>query len=97
MIGVTLENMIGIIMEAEIIAYMLQAATPEDDYLLMPVNDAGIGEPLFQGGPFLPEDPIPTVPLQEIPPHEAEVDVDNNDMDPVDFLLLQRTTSKILQ
>ncbi|GMN60012.1 hypothetical protein TIFTF001_029100 [Ficus carica] len=49
MIGVTLENMIDVIMEAEIIAYMLQAAVPEDDYLLMPVDDAGIREPLFQG------------------------------------------------
>ncbi|GMN67410.1 hypothetical protein TIFTF001_036474 [Ficus carica] len=49
MMEITLENMIDAIMEAEIIAYMLQAATPEDDYLLVPVDDAGIGEPVFQG------------------------------------------------
>ncbi|GMN66047.1 hypothetical protein TIFTF001_035116 [Ficus carica] len=49
MMGVTLESMIDVIMEAEIVAYMLQAAAPENDYLLVPVDDAGIREPLFQG------------------------------------------------
>ena len=68
MMGVTLESMIDAIMEAEIIAHMLQAATPEDDYLLVPIDNVGVREPLFQGGPILSEDPIPAVPLQEIPP-----------------------------
>ncbi|GMN61374.1 hypothetical protein TIFTF001_030467 [Ficus carica] len=85
MMGVTLESMIDAIKEAEIIAHMLQAAAPEDDYLLVPVDDVGVGEPLFQGGPILPEDPIPTVPLQEIPPQEAEAGADDNDMDPANF------------
>ncbi|GMN62646.1 hypothetical protein TIFTF001_031720 [Ficus carica] len=31
-------------------------AAPVDDYLLVPVDDAGIGEPLFQEGPILPEE-----------------------------------------
>ncbi|GMN31553.1 hypothetical protein TIFTF001_044589 [Ficus carica] len=35
--------------------------------------------------PILPEDPIPAMPLQEIPPQEAEAGADNNDMDHVDF------------
>ncbi|GMN68258.1 hypothetical protein TIFTF001_037315 [Ficus carica] len=71
-LGVTLESMIDAIMEAKIIAHMLQAAAPKDDYLLVPFDDAGVGEPLFQGGPILPEDPIPAVPLQKTPPQEAE-------------------------
>ncbi|GMN48236.1 hypothetical protein TIFTF001_017415 [Ficus carica] len=86
MMEITLENMIDAIMEAEIIAYMLQAIAPDDDYLLVPVDDAGIGEPVFQGGPILLEDLIPAVPLQEIPPQEAEADADDDAMDPTDFL-----------
>ncbi|GMN21934.1 hypothetical protein TIFTF001_040144 [Ficus carica] len=44
---ITLDDMIDAIMEAEIIAYMLQVAALEDDYPLMPVDNAGIGEPVF--------------------------------------------------
>ncbi|GMN62575.1 hypothetical protein TIFTF001_031650 [Ficus carica] len=55
---------------SKIIAYMVQVATPEDDYLLVPIDDAGIPEPLFEGGLVLPEDPIPAILLQKIPPQE---------------------------
>ncbi|GMN62413.1 hypothetical protein TIFTF001_031496 [Ficus carica] len=84
--GLTSEDMIDDIMEAEIIAYILRAAAPEDDCLLVPVDDAGIGEPLFQGGLILPEDPIPAVLVQEIPPQEAEADADDADMDLANLL-----------
>ncbi|GMN60100.1 hypothetical protein TIFTF001_029193 [Ficus carica] len=84
--GISLEDMIDAIMESEIIAYMVQVAAQEDDYLLVPVDDAGIPEPLFEGGLVLPKDPIPAVPLQEIPPQEAEANTDNNEVDPADFL-----------
>ncbi|GMN68985.1 hypothetical protein TIFTF001_038034 [Ficus carica] len=65
--------MIDAIMEAEVIAYMIQAqaVAPVDDYMVEPVDDAGIVEPLFQGGPVWREDPIPAIPLQEIPLEEA--------------------------
>ena len=32
------------------------------------------------------EDLIPTIPLQEIPPEEAEADAEENEVDPIDFL-----------
>ncbi|GMN58769.1 hypothetical protein TIFTF001_027860 [Ficus carica] len=83
---ISLEHMIDAIMEEEIIAYKVQVAEPEDDYLLVLVDDAGIPEPLFEGGPVLPEDPIPVVPLQEIPPQEAEANADNYKVDLADFL-----------
>ena len=47
MMGVTLESLIYVIMEAEIVAHLLQGVGTEDDYLLEPVEDAGIREPLF--------------------------------------------------
>ena len=78
--------MIDAIIEAKIIAYIVQVAAPEDDYLPVPVDDVGIPEPLFEGGPFLPKDPIPAVPLQEIPPQEAEADAEENEVDPVDVI-----------
>ncbi|GMN66804.1 hypothetical protein TIFTF001_035866 [Ficus carica] len=71
MMGMTLESMTNAIMEAEIIAHMIQATALEDDHVIL-VDDAGIGGPLFQGGPILPQDPIPAMPLQEIPSQEAE-------------------------
>ncbi|GMN18662.1 hypothetical protein TIFTF001_049833 [Ficus carica] len=79
--GITLEDMIDIIMEVEMIVYMVQVAVPEDDYLLVSVDDAGILEPLFEEGPFLPEDPIPA-----IPPKEAGADTDENEEDPIVLL-----------
>ncbi|GMN63823.1 hypothetical protein TIFTF001_032883 [Ficus carica] len=47
------------------------SVAPVDDYMVEPVDDAGIAVPLFQGGPVWPEDPIPAIPLQEIPLEEA--------------------------
>ncbi|GMN66203.1 hypothetical protein TIFTF001_035273 [Ficus carica] len=47
MTGVTVESLIDFIMEAEIVAHLLQGVGPEDDYLYEPVDDAGIREPPF--------------------------------------------------
>ncbi|GMN27213.1 hypothetical protein TIFTF001_046123 [Ficus carica] len=82
-VGVSLEDMIDAIIEAEVLAYMVQVADPEDVYHVDPIDDAGIPEPLFERVSTVPEDPIPVVPLQEIPPHEAEAGLDD-DMDPDD-------------
>ncbi|GMN60408.1 hypothetical protein TIFTF001_029512 [Ficus carica] len=84
--GITLEDMMDAIIEVEIIACMVQVVAQEDDYILVPYDDAGIPEPLFEGGPFLPEDPILAIPLQEIPPEEAKADADGNEEDPADLL-----------
>ncbi|GMN65620.1 hypothetical protein TIFTF001_034700 [Ficus carica] len=62
-----------------------QAVAPVDDYMVEPVNDAGIAEPLFLGGPVWPEDPIPAIPLQEIPLEKAGVDADDNEVDFAEF------------
>ncbi|GMN20303.1 hypothetical protein TIFTF001_043058 [Ficus carica] len=86
MAGMTVEHMINDIMEAEIIAHMLQVDALVDDIIQVPVDDAGIPEPLFEGGLFLPEDPIPVVPLQEILPQEVEADAEGNEVDPADFM-----------
>ncbi|GMN58705.1 hypothetical protein TIFTF001_027786 [Ficus carica] len=40
----------------------------------------------YMGGSVLLEDPIPAVPLQEIPPQETEANADNNEVNPSDFL-----------
>ncbi|GMN18861.1 hypothetical protein TIFTF001_045084 [Ficus carica] len=80
-VGVSLEDMIDAIMKAEIIAYMVQEANPVDVYHVDPVDDAGIPEPVLEEVPIMPEDPIPAVPLQQIPPQEVEAGP-NNDMDP---------------
>ncbi|GMN54027.1 hypothetical protein TIFTF001_023159 [Ficus carica] len=86
MAGMTVEHMINDIMEAEIVAHMLQVDALVDDIIQVLVDDAGIPEPLFKGGSFLPEDPILVVPLQEIPLQEAEVDAEGNEMDLIDFM-----------
>ncbi|GMN72999.1 hypothetical protein TIFTF001_054255 [Ficus carica] len=78
-IEITLDEMIDTIMEAEIIAYMLQAAAPEDDHPFMPIDDAGIEEPIFHDGPFMLKEPIPAIPVQAIPPQEEDADAE---MDP---------------
>ncbi|GMN47587.1 hypothetical protein TIFTF001_016764 [Ficus carica] len=36
----------------------------------------GVREPVYHGGPFIPEEPIPALPIQEIPPHEEDADMD---------------------
>ncbi|GMN63108.1 hypothetical protein TIFTF001_032194 [Ficus carica] len=84
MVGMTLEDMINSIMEAERVAHMMQATALEEDQVV-PVDDAGIAEPLFHGGSNLPEDPIPVMPLQKIPPQEEEAGAENDVMDPADF------------
>lgn len=86
MAGMTVGNMIDDIMEAEIIAHMLQADALVNDYLV-PVDDAGLGEPLFEEGPLFPEDPIPAVPLQEIPPQEAKAGLGIDDQDPAHLMV----------
>ena len=86
MAGMTVENMIQDIMEAEFIAYMIQADELMDDIIEVPMDDTGIPEPLIEGGPFMFDDPIPAVPLQEIPPQEAEADADVNEANPADFM-----------
>ncbi|GMN63760.1 hypothetical protein TIFTF001_032834 [Ficus carica] len=47
--GIALDDMIDTIMEAEIISYMVQAqaVAPMNNYIVEPVNDTGITEPLF--------------------------------------------------
>ncbi|GMN67350.1 hypothetical protein TIFTF001_036406 [Ficus carica] len=49
MAGMTVEHMINNIMEAEIIAHILQVDAFVDDIIQVPVDDAGIPEPLFEG------------------------------------------------
>ncbi|GMN51973.1 hypothetical protein TIFTF001_021110 [Ficus carica] len=85
--GIILDDMIDAIMEAEVISYMVQAqaVAPVDNYMVEHVDDAGIAEPLFQRGPVWHEDPITAIPLQDIPPEEAGVDVDDNEVDSVEF------------
>ncbi|GMN31436.1 hypothetical protein TIFTF001_044578 [Ficus carica] len=85
MVGITLKNMINDIMEAELTAHMLQADALVNDHGQVPVDDVGIEEPPFHWGPLLPEDPIPAMSLQEIPPKEAEVSADADNMDSEDF------------
>ncbi|GMN60751.1 hypothetical protein TIFTF001_029829 [Ficus carica] len=62
-------------------------ATPENDYKFFPIDDAAIGEPLFQRGSVLPEDPIPAVSLQEIPPKKEESGADDDNIDPTNLLV----------
>ncbi|GMN75169.1 hypothetical protein TIFTF001_056575 [Ficus carica] len=83
MIEMTVENMIDDIMEAEIITHMMQADAFMDDYQV-PVNDAGIGEPLLEAGPVFSEDPITAVPLQKVPAQEAEFELGADDQDAAD-------------
>ncbi|GMN34963.1 hypothetical protein TIFTF001_044964 [Ficus carica] len=82
-LGMTLEHMINDILDAELTAHMVQADALVNDNGQEPVNDVGMEEPPFQWGPVLPEDPIPAMPLQEIPPQEDGIDVDA--LDPEEF------------
>ncbi|GMN23689.1 hypothetical protein TIFTF001_043714 [Ficus carica] len=84
--GMTVGHMIDNIMEAEIVAHAMQADAVVGDHQA-PVDDAGMGEPIYEPGPVLPEDPIPVVPLQEIPAQEAEAGVDADDQDVDDFFV----------
>ena len=73
--------MIGDILEAEMVAYIVQADV-FPDVPPASADDIGMGEHFYEAGPLFPEDPIPAVPLQEIPPHEAEADGAEDDFDP---------------
>ncbi|GMN68770.1 hypothetical protein TIFTF001_037821 [Ficus carica] len=84
--GITIGNMINDIMGSEIVAHAMQADAYMDDHQV-PVDDAGMGEPLYGAGPVFPEDLIPAVPLQEVPAQEAKVDMGADDLDPVDFIV----------
>ncbi|GMN22683.1 hypothetical protein TIFTF001_047472 [Ficus carica] len=71
----SVEHMIEDILRAEIRADTEPARAAEGDHQA-PVDDAGIGEPLYEVGPAPPEEPIPAVPEQEVPAHEAEEPAD---------------------
>ncbi|GMN46163.1 hypothetical protein TIFTF001_015342 [Ficus carica] len=76
----TVGHMIDFIMDAEIVSHAMQA----DAYVVepqIPVDDAGIGEPMFEAGPAFPEDPIPAAPLQEVPAPEVDIEADDPDTD----------------
>ncbi|GMN66548.1 hypothetical protein TIFTF001_035615 [Ficus carica] len=69
----TMGHMIEFIMDAEVIAHAMQA----DAYVVepqVPVDDAAMGQPVFEAGPLFPEDPIPTVPVQEVPAQGARIE-----------------------
>ncbi|GMN25634.1 hypothetical protein TIFTF001_043914 [Ficus carica] len=74
----TVEHMIEDILQAEVRADTEQTGAAEGDHQA-PVDDAGIGEPLHEVGPAPPEEPIPVVPEQEVPAHEAEEQEDAED------------------
>ncbi|GMN49586.1 hypothetical protein TIFTF001_018754 [Ficus carica] len=84
MFEMTVGHMIEDIMEVEIVAHAMQANTYMDDHQAL-VDDAGIGEPFFEVGPVFSEDPIPAVPLQEVPAQEAEFEMGADDQDVADF------------
>ena len=62
--------MIDDIMEAEVISHTTQTDAFMDDYQV-PVDNAGIGEPLYEADLVFHEDPIPAVLLQKIPLQEV--------------------------
>ncbi|GMN20946.1 hypothetical protein TIFTF001_043206 [Ficus carica] len=79
----TVGHMTEYILDAEIIAHAMQA----DAYVVepqVPVDDAGMGEPVYEPGPAFPEDPIPAIPVQEIPAQEAGIEVEADDQDDQD-------------
>ncbi|GMN73400.1 hypothetical protein TIFTF001_052171 [Ficus carica] len=85
-LGMTVGNMIDDILGAKIVAHAMQA----DDFVgdhQAPVDNAGMGESIHKAGPVFPEDPVPAVLLQEVPPQEAEVDMGADDFDPADFIV----------
>ncbi|GMN61421.1 hypothetical protein TIFTF001_030509 [Ficus carica] len=77
----TLDHMINDILDAELAAHVIQADAMINDQGQEPVDNAGIEEPHFQWGPELQEDPIPAVPLQEIPPQEEGIDAEAMDLE----------------
>ncbi|GMN65690.1 hypothetical protein TIFTF001_034755 [Ficus carica] len=76
----TMGHMVEYIMDAKVVAHAMQA----DAYVVelqVPVDDAGIGEPIFEAGPVFLEDPIPAVPLQKVPTPEVEIEANDYDAD----------------
>ncbi|GMN20593.1 hypothetical protein TIFTF001_047136 [Ficus carica] len=86
MLGMTVGDMIVDILEAEMVAYAMQADDVGGDHQA-PVDDAGIGEPLHDVGLAPPEDPIPAVPMQEVPAQEAKNEMDAEDQDAADIIV----------
>ncbi|GMN26715.1 hypothetical protein TIFTF001_044033 [Ficus carica] len=84
--GMTVAHMVDSIIGAEVAAQAVQADAVDGDHQA-PVGDAGMPEPIYEPGPVLPEDPIPVVPLQEIPAQEAEIGMDADDQDIDDFIV----------
>ncbi|GMN25919.1 hypothetical protein TIFTF001_046002 [Ficus carica] len=79
----TVGHMIEYILDAEIVAHAIQA----DAYVVepqVPVDDAGLGEPQYEAGPIFPEDPIPAVPVYEVPAQEVGIEVEADDQDAAD-------------
>ncbi|GMN30163.1 hypothetical protein TIFTF001_050649 [Ficus carica] len=67
----TVGDMMDDILQAEVTAYMAQANAFMNEHQV-PVDDVGIGGPQHEVGPMFSEDPIPAMPVQEIPAQEAE-------------------------
>ncbi|GMN64861.1 hypothetical protein TIFTF001_033909 [Ficus carica] len=80
-LDMTLDHMINEILDAELVAHVIQADAMINDQEQEPIDNIGIEEPQFQWGPELQEDPIPAVPLQEIPPQEEGIDAEAIDLD----------------
>ncbi|GMN68211.1 hypothetical protein TIFTF001_037288 [Ficus carica] len=79
----TIGHMVEYILDAEIVAHAMQA----DAYVVepqVPVNDAGLEEPQYEVGPIFPEDPMPVIPVQEVPAQEAGIGVEADDQDAAD-------------
>ncbi|GMN19280.1 hypothetical protein TIFTF001_042848 [Ficus carica] len=60
----------------------MELENSREDTLVKRSSDSGI-QVL---SPLMVEDLFPVVPLQEIPPQEAEVDAEGNGVDPADFM-----------
>ena len=86
MLGMTVGNMINDILGAEAVVHAMQANDLAGDHQA-PVDDAEMGGPIYEAGPVIPEDLVPVVPLQEVPPQEAEADMGADDFDPDDFIV----------
>ncbi|GMN20468.1 hypothetical protein TIFTF001_045340 [Ficus carica] len=76
----TVGLMIDHILDAEVIVHAMQADAYVADHPV-PVDDAGIAEPMFEAGPAFPEVPIPAVPLQEVHAPEVDIEADDSDTD----------------
>ncbi|GMN56028.1 hypothetical protein TIFTF001_025147 [Ficus carica] len=76
----TVGHMIDHILDAEVIVHAMQADAYVADHLV-PIDDAGMGEPMFEAGLAFPEDPIPAAPLQEVPAPEVDIEADDPDTD----------------